>query len=76
MIMMIITIIDDDDDDDDGGDNIYVANFLGFRRVLYIKKKKNASFQFMYFRSPEQSQKVRWFWYRVFTFAVPYPVIL
>jgi len=32
MIMMIITMIDDDDDDDDG--DIYVANFLGFRRVL------------------------------------------
>ena len=32
MIMMIITMIDDDDDDDDG--DIYVANFLGFRRVI------------------------------------------
>jgi hypothetical protein len=28
------------------------------------------------FDRPKQSQKVRWFWYRVFTFAVPYPVIL
>jgi hypothetical protein len=64
---MMMMIIDDD---------IYVDNVLGFRPVLQTNKRKMPPPSLCIFNSPQQSQKVRWFWCKVFTFAVPCPVML
>jgi len=69
MIIIIIMI-------DDGGDDICVANFLGFWRVLKINESEMPLSNLCIFDRPNQSQEVRRYWCRVFTFAVPYPVML